>query len=229
MKRLSPDWSEIPNYGIPEASAYLHVPVSTLRYWTMGTAVEHPLVNIHLRGRRPLLSFKNLVECYVLEVIREAHRINLRTIRYSLQTALSKYPSKHPFADYELSTKRGRIYLDDKALVDLSIGGQIVFREFLGSSLKRVQRSEKGIAERLYPYIKKAQIADTQSDQPRVVVIDPAISFGMPVLVNSRISTAFLASRYRGGDSISALAKDYGRKEGEIEEALTWERAKAAA
>jgi uncharacterized protein (DUF433 family) len=195
----------------------------------MGTAAEPPLVQTHVRGRRPLLSFKNLVECYALEVIREAHRINVRTIRYSLHTALSKYPSKHPFADYDLSTKNGRIYLDDRVLVDLSIGGQIVFREFFGSSLRRVQRSEKGIAERLYPYMRKVQIADTKTDQSIVVVIDPAISFGMPVLVNSRISTALLASRYRGGDSISALAKDYGRKAGEIEEALTWERAKTAA
>jgi uncharacterized protein (DUF433 family) len=150
-------------------------------------------------------------------------------IRYSLQTALEKFPSEHPFADYTLGTKGNRIYLDDTLLVDLSKGGQLVFREFLGSSLKRVERDQKGMAERLYPFMNKSQMIREDQEQSRVVVIDPSVSFGMPVLANSRISTAILASRYRGGDSISKLAKDYGRNQREIEEALIWERAKQAA
>ena len=209
---------------------YLHVPLTTLRYWTLGKTHERPLVKIaKYHQRQPLLSFKNLVECYVLEILRIAHGIAVQRIRYALETALAKYPSQHPFADYDLSTERNRIYLDEQPLTDLSIGGQFVFREFVGPSLKRVQRNHKGIAERLYPFMKKSQITQAQHEPPRTVVIDPAVSFGMPVLANSRISTAFLASRYRGGDSIPILARDYGRKEREIEEALVWERAKQAA
>jgi uncharacterized protein (DUF433 family) len=62
-----------------------------------------------------------------------------------------------------------------------------------------------------------------------VVVIDPRVAFGMPVLVNSRISTAFLMSRKNGGASIPKLARDYGRSEVEIEEAISLEEAKTAA
>src|ERR1035441_6134530 len=98
--RAKTDLLELPNYGLPEASLYLHVPISTLRYWVLGTEAERPLVRLASRHPRPLLSFKNLIECYVLEVIRLSHKIGLRTIRYSLATALSKYPSPHPFADY---------------------------------------------------------------------------------------------------------------------------------
>jgi uncharacterized protein (DUF433 family) len=222
--------SEVPNYGMSEASVYLHIPLSTLRYWTLGTDKEEPLVKAAIYRRQPLISFKGLVECYVLEVLRVAHKIDLRKIRYALKTAKEKYPSSHPFADYNLSTERGRIYLDEEPfLADLSVGAQYVIREFVQPALKRVQRNHKGIAERLYPFLRKSQITQTQYEPPRTIVIDPAVSFGMPVLANSRISTAFLASRYRGGDSIPMLARDYDREEREIKEALAWERATQAA
>jgi uncharacterized protein (DUF433 family) len=231
MKRsLQSDLLEIPNYGLPEASVYLHVPISTLRYWTLGTSAEPPLVKLaSKKNRKPLLSFKNLVECYVLEVIRASHNIHLRTIRYSLATALQKYPSQHPFADYLLSTRGGHIYLDDRHLVDLSRGGQFAFRELMDSSFRRVERNDTGLAKRLFPFTEKAQMLQGRAEASRTVVIDPTVSFGMPVLAGSRITTGFLASRYRGGDSISTLAEDYGREEREIEEALVWERAKQAA
>jgi len=221
---------EIPNYGIPEASTYLHVPMSTLRYWLIGTENEAPLVRLAESGRRPLLSFKNLVECYVLEVIRVSHNINLSRTRYALKVALEKYPSKHPFADYSLSTFGGRIYLDNEPLplTDLTSGGQFAFREILAPSLRRVERNEKGIALRLFPFTRKSQMKNV-STSPRLIVIDPRVAFGLPVLMESRISTAFLASRFRGGDSVREMAKDYARSQEEIEEAIIWERAKQAA
>jgi len=231
MKRLQPvDELEMPNYGIPEAATYLHVPTSTLRYWLIGTDNEAPLVKLARGGRKPLLSFKNLVECYVLEVIRITHKIHVRTIRYSLKVALEKYPSKHPFADYKLSTMKGKIYLDEEPLTDLSRGGQYVFREFLGASLRRVKRNDKGIAQQLFPFTRPSYLKpDSDVEAPSFIVINPRVAFGLPVLAESRISTAFLASRFRGGDSIPEMAKDYGRSAEEIEEAIIWEKAKQAA
>jgi uncharacterized protein (DUF433 family) len=228
MKRQSINVLNVPNYGIPEASAYLHVPISTLRYWVIGNEREPALLRLAKRQPRPLLSFKNLVECYVLELIRVSHHVHVRTIRYSLETALNKYPSKHPFADYSLSTRHGHIYLDQEPLTDLSRGGQFVFRDILGDSLRRVERDETGIARRLFPFTRKIQLQQT-IPFPKLIVIDPRVAFGLPVLTDSRISTAFLAGRYRGGDSIAEMSHDYGRPEQEIEEALIWERAKEAA
>src|SRR5438876_5258824 len=98
MKKRIISVLDVPNYGIPEASAYLHIPISTLRYWVIGTSRDPALLKLAARRPRPLLSFKNLVECYVLELIRISHNIPVRTIRYSLRTAVEKFPSKHPFA-----------------------------------------------------------------------------------------------------------------------------------
>ena len=98
----------------------------------------------------------------------------------------------------------------------------------MAPSLRRVERNEKGIALRLFPFTRKSQMKNV-SASPRLVVIDPKVAFGLPVLTESRISTAFLASRFRGGDSVLEMAKDYARSQEEIEEAIIWERAKQAA
>jgi uncharacterized protein (DUF433 family) len=220
---------EIPNYTLEEAARYLLVPVSTVRYWTIGEAGAAPLTTIFSR-RPPLLSFKNLVEMYVLESLREIHDIGLPRIRRSVEELRIEKPSKFPLADYQMATRGRKIYLegDDVELINLTAGGQHAFKLILNPFLKRVERNAKGIAERLFPFTSRLHQQNPEQ-APRVVVIDPHISFGMPVLVNSRISTAFLMSRKKGGASVPQLARDYGRSEAEIEEAISLEEAKVAA
>lgn len=229
MRRTKFDPLEIPNYTVEEASRYLLVPESTVRYWTIGEAGAAPLTTTY--SRRPLLlSFKNLVELYVLESLREIHDIGLPRIRRSVQELRIEKASKYPLADYQLATRGRKIYLEGEGdeLINLTASGQHAFKAILDPFLKRVERNEHGIAERLFPFTSRRH-QQNPDQAPRVVVIDPRIAFGMPVLVNSRISTAFLMSRKNGGASISKLARDYGRSEVEIEEAISLEETKAAA
>jgi uncharacterized protein (DUF433 family) len=231
MKQAKPKANliETPNYSIQEAALYLHVPVQTLRYWIVGTHDEKPLIEIAERRPQQLLSFQNLIECYVVEAIREIHNVHVSRIRYAIEKALQLFPSRHPLADYQLRTMEDAIFIEfGGELINLTRGGQGAFRPILEAFLRRVDRDEQGIARRLYPFTRKTQL-EQRAASPRVVVIDPDVAFGMPVLASSRISTAFLASRYRGGDPIGRLAQDYGREESEIEEALIWEKAKSAA
>ena len=106
-------------------------------------------------------------------------------------------------------------------------GGQRAFKEILQPFLKRVERNTRGISERLFPFTRREYLKAPEK-APSIVVIDPLVAFGKPVLVNSRISTAFLMSRRRGGASIAQLASDYGRPEAQIEEAIYLEEATAA-
>lgn len=229
MPRATFNPLEVPNYTVEEAARYLLVPESTVRYWTIGEGNVTPLTTVY--SRKPLLlSFKNLVELYVLESLREVHDIGLPRIRRSVEELRIEKPSKYPLADYQLATRGRKIYLEgeDEELINLTSGGQHAFREILNPFLRRVDRNAKGIAERLFPFTSRHH-QQNPDHAPRVVVIDPLIAFGMPVLVNSRISTAFLMSRRNGGTSISKLARDYGRSEAEIEEAISLEEAKTAA
>lgn len=221
---------EIPNYSIEEGSRYLHVPESTLRYWIIGDPGAAPLTTVY--SRNPLLlSFKNLVECYVLESLRNIHDISLKRIRKDVEELRREMPSKYPLADYQLATRgTKKIYLedDDNRLFSLTAGGQGAFREILEPFLKRVDRNTQGIAERLFPFT-RVEYQKNPNAAPRIVVIDPNVAFGKPVLVDSRISTSFLLSRKRGGTSIRQLAADYGRTEKEIEEAIYLEEVHQAA
>jgi len=222
--QINPD--EIPNYTMEESARYLHVYYEKISYWAIGDLNHAPLTTVFTR-RPILLSFKNLVECFVLESLRRIHGVSLQEIRKSVQRLRISDSSKYPLADCTLHTEGGRlIYLDQngKELVCLSKGGQMVFGDMVLPFLKRVERNERGIARRLFPFTRREHLR-SPSEAPKAVMIDPRVAFGMPVLVNSRISTAFLLSRKKGGASIQQLASDYGRPETEIEEALRLEEA----
>jgi len=70
-------------------------------------------------------------------------------------------------------------------------------------------------ASRLYPFEGTAQ--------PKHVVINPYISFGKPVISGTGLPTRVVAERYTAGDSIPQLARDYGRKEEKIDDAIRYE------
>ncbi len=60
------DPREVPAYPIAEAARYIHLPASTLRRWVATgrlTDVAH--------AKRPMLSFRNLVEVHELEALRQ--------------------------------------------------------------------------------------------------------------------------------------------------------------
>ena len=54
----------------------------------------------------------------------------------------------------------------------------------------------------------------------RTVVVDPRISFGRPVLVGTGIPVEAIADRFKAGDSIGHLARDYGVSADLVEDAL---------
>jgi uncharacterized protein (DUF433 family) len=215
------DVLEMPNYSLAEAVRYFHVPFSTVEYWT-----RRPNALVQLAPGR-MLSFKNLVEFYVLEGLRHIHNLKTRAIRAAVEDLLEHEQSRHPLADYELKTMEDKylIFLKDGAIVNSTLRGQYEIPEWTAAYLKRVDRNPSGLAERIYPFTKKEQLK-VDAQPPQTIVIDPNVCFGLPVLAGSRIKTGFLASRYRGGDSIAAIAKSYERPVGQIKEAIEWELGK---
>ena len=64
---------------------------------------------------------------------------------------------------------------------------------------------------------------------PRLVVIDPRVAFGRPTLSGTGVTTLSIAERFDAGESIEALAVDYGRTRDEVEEAIRCELTRDAA
>jgi uncharacterized protein (DUF433 family) len=60
---------------------------------------------------------------------------------------------------------------------------------------------------------------------PRVVVMNPAVSFGRPVIAGTGIPVSSIYERYKAGDSVVNLAQDFNLETGAIEEAIRCEAA----
>jgi uncharacterized protein (DUF433 family) len=108
--------------------------------------------------------------------------------------------------------------------LDGSGDGQAVLREILESSLARIEW-EGGLAARLYPWVRTG---DTAVAQPKTIVVDPRRGFGQPSIAGTGIEARVVAERYRAGESISDLAKDYGVEVLQIEDAIRCETREAA-
>lgn len=230
------DPRSIPTYGIYESSHALKIPTATLRSWIHGrtyptrhgTRTFEPLITLH-DPQLPLLSFINLVEAHVLDAIRYKDRIPLENVRYAIEHLKKRYHSEHPLIEYEfqhdgvdLFTEIERDVLPESDLVNVTRQGQIALREIVQAHLKRIARDSKGSAIALYPFLKR----DPQLvEGPKLVLIDPRISFGKPILVGVGVPTSVVADRHEAGETIAELAKDYACEASEIEQAIEYERA----
>jgi uncharacterized protein (DUF433 family) len=166
-----------------------------------------------------LLSFLNLVELHVLDALRKQHRVSLQKVRRALGYLDRVIPSAHPLLDNSFATDGLELFVERYGnLINVSRDGQLELKRLLEAYLARVERSHEGAVIRLYPFTRKHRL-----EEPRAVVIDPAVSFGRPVLVGTGIPTAVIAERYKAGESMDELAEDYHRTRSEIEEAIRCE------
>jgi len=103
-------------------------------------------------------------------------------------------------------------------LVNVTREGQAALGQTLDLYLSRIDWDNVGIAARLYPFTGRAE-----AGVPRAVVIDPRVAFGKPVLAQTSVPTVVVAERFKAGESLAALAEDYGRDATEIQEAIRCE------
>lgn len=216
---------EIPSYRIAEVAHYLRIPKATVRAWTLGQDGFRPVLALESQPGAPQLSFVNLVEVHVLDALRREHEVPLRKTREVLRLLARLFPGvAHPLADKDLLTESREVFVEHfGALVSASNEGQIAIREMLEAHLRRVDRDPLGRASRLYPFTRKRDSTRSLAEEPKLVMIDPEVEFGRPVLTGTGIPTLVIADRYKAGDSIAELARDYDRPEAEIEEAIRCE------
>jgi uncharacterized protein (DUF433 family) len=225
------DPRHIPSYSIVEAAHYLQVPLATLESWIRGryyptTTGRRRFEPVIVRPDQDLslLSFMNLVEAHVLDAIRYRHHVPLKKVRDAISYLRSVSGSLHPLADYWFQLKGVDLIVDEGGLLlNATKQGQIEMKEVIRAYLRRVSRDPQGAAESLYPYLSRHP--KEVEEQPKRVLINPRIAFGKPILVGVGVPTAVVADRIRAGETVKELARDYGCKASEIEEALRYERA----
>jgi uncharacterized protein (DUF433 family) len=232
-RRRKLDPRDVPTYTCADVARYLSLPPSTVRAWALGTQYSSggktrrfkPVIK-RPDSRSNLLSFTNLIEIHVLGAIRRTHRVSLQKVREILRFINDQFPTPHPLARLDWSTDQMDLFVEILGKIFSVTGGtgQIEIRKVVEAYLARVERDERGLATRFYPFTRAEHADRPIADQPKVVVIDPRISFGAPVLIGTGIPTAVLATRFKAGESIRALARDYSCRGELIEEAIRCEQ-----
>ncbi len=221
------DAREQPAYGLAEAARYLKLPVATLRTWvvgrqyptTDGRGLFRPLIQ-PARKRPPTLSFANLVEAHVLRALRTDHGISVKAVRTAVSFAEREFGIDRLLLSPELRSHAGSLLLDRYgALIDLSKSGQIAMRQVLNAHLRRVVW-DGAAPMRLHPFV-----TGDVGDQGMPIAIDPRLSFGRPIVISQGISTAAIVERIDAGETVDAVAADYGLSAADIEHAIVYERA----
>jgi uncharacterized protein (DUF433 family) len=233
LRRETNDPRRLPAYSVAEAAHYLRMPEETLRSWVAGRLYpvagrskrSRPLVHLDDPGKQ-YLSFINLVEAHVLAAIRRRHGVKLPKVRSALDFVRREFNIERPLVDEAFQTDGLDLFVDRYGgLINASQEGQRAMKEIIGVYLKRIERDAKGFPSKLYPFTRDTQAEAAPASDPRVVVMNPKVSFGRPVISGTGIPVSSIYERYKAGDSVADLAKDFRLEISAIEEAIRCEAA----
>jgi uncharacterized protein (DUF433 family) len=219
------DPRDVPTYSVSEAAHYLRLPATTLRAWMLGRTYptkrvperRAPAVIRVPAGKPRLLTFWNLAEAYVLATIRRRHGVPLQSVRKALRYVEKERGHERPLVEQDFMTDGVDLFVEEYGkLINASQPDQILMREMLAATVKRVEFDAEGLALRLFPWANDLA-------EPRHVEVDPQRAFGRLVVAGTGVPTDVVAERFRAGDSVDHLAEDYGLARDKVEAALRWE------
>jgi uncharacterized protein (DUF433 family) len=225
------DWGpddEAPAYSVADAARFLHVPYSTLQFWVKGKDYPArggrrravPVIPLSAPG---FLSYRNLVEAHLLRGLRRHERITLPKVREAIARVRDEFGIERLLSHPQLAAAPGVLFLDlYSKLLDLSTDSQLALRELFTAHMARLEWDRNRV-KRLYPFVQR-HTGTPRPDEPRIVVIDPRVAFGVPTVARG-VRTEIVLDRFEAGDKIADLAEDYDCSTEEIEEAIRYERA----
>lgn len=209
-------------YSLAEAGRLLGISPTTIRRWLFGYSYHHHGPRIEQRPlwrpqygtdqEEPLLGFRDLLEARIVRGFRELH-IGLPTIRACLDYARELVEDDHPFSTRRFKTDGRRLFLESREgrLIDLKVR-QHVFKRIVEPSFVDLDFDAEA-ASRWWLLRNK-----------KTIVLDPARSFGRPIVAETGVPTARLAQAVKAEGSLARVARIYELKPALIRDALSFER-----
>jgi uncharacterized protein (DUF433 family) len=211
----------LPAYSLREAARYLRVPVTTLRSWCAGAGGVAPVFRLD-DPKQEFLSFMNVIEAHILAGIRHKYGVKLPQVRKALAYVKEQCGVARPLVEESFETNGHSLFIKRLGeLINASKGGQVALPNLL-PQLDRIEWDDLGRPLQLYPFTRPQEHSHVSSD-PKIVVMNPHISFGRPSVRG--IATSVIWERFRAGDSYAELAEDYRLDMEAIEEAIRCEAA----
>lgn len=215
-------------YGVSYAARLIHVKTVTLKRWLEGYSYTYDGREFTSQPRWEaqlgpgLLGFLDLIEARMIGEFRR-RGVKWGTIAAASQEAKRRLEVSHPFATKRLKTNGQRIFLEvgegenDRALVEL-VSTNHIFESFVRPFLINLDYDAEEIASRWWPIGKGKE-----------VIIDPARSFGKPIVDSGAVPTAVLASALETEGSAERVARWYEVSVDAVKYAAEFERGLAAA
>lgn len=223
-------------YPLPKAARLVGAEPRTVRRWLRGYSWKHgegrkasgPLWTLqHAQdeefGDEPVLGFQDLLELRTVARF-VAQGVSLRVIRATIDVA------RETLGDYPLHAKRfvtdgKKIFLEaverageDPKLLDVRRRQFAMDAVIRPSLLEGIEYGADATALRWFPVPKR-----------RLVVLDPQVQFGEPIVAEGGVPTDTLAAAYKAeGDNVDRVARLYRVKPQEVKAAVAFEQQLAA-
>jgi uncharacterized protein (DUF433 family)/DNA-binding transcriptional MerR regulator len=213
-------------YSVADAAQLLKESPRNIRRWLGGYSYKHhgeklevpPLwqSDLVLGDDRLELSFRDLIELRFVKAFLDAG-IGLKAIRNCLSYACECVDNARPFSSGKFRTDGRSIFLEslekssDSKLLDLK-RKQYVFKQVVDRSFKDLDLEDDLVA-RWRPYKGRASI-----------VIDPARSFGQPIVSKAGVPTVALADAVEAEGSEARVARLFDVTEAAVRDAVRFQR-----
>lgn len=217
-----------PLYTVAGAARLVGMPASTLGSWAKGyrkrfpdrRAVSKGPVITAVRphpGSRATVPFIGLTEAMVAQAFRRTN-VPMQRIRRALEVLAEQGELQHALASMRLFTDGAKILYDysrdtdDEKLEQLTVvvSGQRVFAPIISQYLELIDFDHDEWAMAIIVPVTKRKI----------LRIRPEVASGEPLFVNGGAPFRAVESRFRAGEPIHSIARDYGVPARDIREAL---------
>ena len=217
-----------PRYTYVEIARATGVPATTVGAWVRGQEYprKHDVGRFEPIIRRPSendsrLSFYNLIEVFVLRVLRTVYNVKLVDVRTAVGLAEREFGIERLLIHQDLRTSAGELFLESYFdLVQLSPAIQLAMRSILAQYLERVDFDQMKLATDFFPIERRLPRPNN-----RIVRVSPFVSFGQPVIARVGVTTHVITERVNAGEPQAILIEDYGLEAPEFEEAILYEAA----
>ncbi len=201
------DKRDLGRYSIPQAASFIGMPSRTMRNWFLGKSrIFEPSYH---RGGSVLLSFNDVTEAYIIEVLRSHYGFSPVRLRHVVDDLRNNSATSRPLAKRELiaipefqSLVDKRTHKGKQINIDVARGGNLVFHEFVNALGRRVQRDSRGRASRLLPW------RDAVSEDAPLS-IDPNVMSGELVVSGTRIPAMSIRAEFKAGHALKEIAELY--------------------
>ncbi|QCX50245.1 DUF433 domain-containing protein [Ralstonia pseudosolanacearum] len=217
------DLTGIGLYTLKEAERLTGAPSREVSRWLFGCRFKDgarpPLWKTQLSELdEKVIGFRDLMELRIVKAFR-THDVSLRVIRTAIGNARELFAIDYPFTANRFLTDGKSIFyeaLKEHGEIELTdiVRRQMVFEHIVRPELYAgIEFTANGQAKRWYPLMNS-----------NIVVLDPDIAFGKPVLADYEVRTDTVADAYRTEKSKKTVASLYDIPVSAVEAAIRYER-----